>query len=166
MGIIADSQALLKWLRSQDVPADGYYHVYRDDRDGVVDYATRINPLPIPGWADQAGKIGFGLGRFGYGPFGTGDAGGLGFGLGAFGWGLFGWCADLAEFHTPALADGMWRFGILGFDAAGNAAGSGTEVDVVLAGTPAPPGVPTASSYDDDTDTLTLAWSLSPDDEG
>jgi len=168
MGIIAQAQAELTWMQAQSVGVRGHYDVFvNDGAGGAVNYSAAINPAPIAAWPDGEGKQGFGRGTFGGGRFGHGDVG-LGFGRGCFGLGRFGFGARRIHHVTRPLADGTWVFAVLAFDAAGNPAApaAGTEVTVALAGEPDPPDDPAATGYDAGTDTLTLEWTLSPDDEG
>ncbi len=166
MPIIAEARIALRWPSQQQVPLDGSFNVYRDDRDGDVDYETPVNGSEIPAWPDGAGKIGAGLGRDGMGADGFGD-GGVGDGLGIAGLGPDGFGAHFLEFPTPLLADGTWELAVVGLDAAANAVTPAViERQASVAGTPGPPGVPEASNYDSGTDTITLQWALSPDDEG
>lgn len=164
MGIVATSRALIRWPTQQSVPLDGSFDIYLDEQ-----FASPINPLPIAAWPDElaGGKIGFGLGGFGQGAFGHGD-GGFGFGEGPFGLGPFGYGAAWLEYITDLLADGLHKFDVIGLDAAGNptSPAGGTQAEITLAGEPAPPGRPQADSYDQGTDTLTLSYALSADDEG
>jgi hypothetical protein len=165
--ILAHAQARLRWPRGQDVPLGGGYNVYAGPSGAGVDYDSPLNAAPIPAWPDLTGNTGDGLGRDGDGPDGVGG-GGLGDGMGLDGGGPDAVGALAMEFLTEPLADGDWLFAVLPVDAAGNAADSPADVEaaLALAGEPAPPGAPTADAYDGDTDTLTLEWDLSPDDEG
>ena len=166
MSIIAKSLALLRWPDSQAAPLGGSYDVFRDNRDAAVDYGSAINPSPIAAWPDGAGKIGAGLGPAGSGPAGYGH-GGVGCGMGGAGMGMAGFGAAMREFTTPPLLDGGWLFAVVASDPAGNAATpAAVEAAATLAGDPAPPGIPLASGYDLGTDTLTVEWPLSADDEG
>ena len=163
MGIEATSKALLRWPQQQDIPLTATFGVYRSAAGGgAVDYDSEINPAQIDAWPDGVGKVGFGLGAFGGGPFGLGH-GGVGFGLGMFGLGAFGYDVAPVEFTTGDLADALYVFSVAAADRAGNVeTASAITVDVVLAGEPAPPTDAEASSYDG---TLVLAFSLSADDD-
>ena len=167
MGIIAKSRALVRWLQRQSVPLGGWYNVYGDGgAGGGIDYGSPVNPRPLAAWPDGEGKIGAGLGPAGQGPAGTG-LGGVGAGYGAAGLGPAGIGVAAMSLVTPLLSDGDYTFCAVPFDPAGNADTPASETaEVLLAGEPKPPGVPQADSYDDETDTLTLSWALSPDDEG
>ena len=166
MTIIADSaQVLIRWIPDQAINLGGFFHVYKDDRDTVVDYTARINPSAIDAWPDAAGKMGFSLGPFGDGPWGFG-AGGVGFGSGEWGYGPFGFDANWLTFTTPELTDGDWTLGVVSFDAATNPspAAGGTEATATVAGEPEPPQSIVAASYA--AETLVMTLGLSPDDEG
>ncbi len=176
MGIQADSaRATIRWPRQQEVPPGGTFNVYKNDgADGAIDYDTAINLRPIPAWpAGAEGKIGFGIGRFGENAFGF-DGPGMGFGQGCFGLGYFGIGADWIRFTTPPLADGTpplddeaYEFAAVGTDEAGNETTPATEtVSLALAGPPDPAADLAADSYTSGTDTLSLAWTLSADDDG
>lgn len=166
MGIIAQAQVAAGWPEQQEIPADGTVAIYHGLGAGAIDYNTPVNASPIPAWLDREGKFGAGLGPAGEGNAGFGS-GGPGAGLGAAGLGEAGFGADLQQFITPEYPDGPHRFAAVGLDAAGNEV-TPAEIlaSVTLAGVPDPPGAPTASAYDNGTDTLTLNWSLSKDDEG
>jgi len=166
MAIIADSaQVLIRWIPDQALNLGGFFHVYKDAQNGVVDYSARINPSAIAAWPDSAGKMGAGLGRAGYGPAGFGE-GGLGAGLGACGYGPAGFDANWLTFTTPKLADGDWTFAVAAFDAAENPspAAGGTEAEATLAGEPEEPASLVAETYA--AGVLTMTLGLSPDDEG
>lgn len=186
MGIIANSSALLRWPQQQHVPLGGSFNVYGDGRSGTVDYARALNARPLPAWPDGEGKIGLALGGLGNGGLGWGD-GGAGLGMGALGLGLLGFGAALIEWRTEPLADGTHTFGVVGLDVAGNKGQPGLglglglglgrlgygvgipaeiELSVALAGTPGRPTNLAATAYKSGTDTLTLGWTLSADDEG
>ncbi len=160
MGIVAEAQVDIRWPQSEKVGLRGWYNVYLDGN-----YASAINPSPIPAWPDGEAWRGFGMGAFGAGQFGFGDVG-MRFGCYRFGMGRFGFGAMMMSFKAPKIADGAHTFNVVGFDEAGNAASpsGGYPASVTVAGTPKPPGTPTAESYVQGTDTLTLAWPLSGDD--
>lgn len=163
MSIVARSRAVLTWPASAALGPGGYYRLYTDDRDGAVDYDTPVSRR-IPAGPVGADGGGWGAGRWGAGPWGTGDAGGMGYGGGGWGYGGWGYGAPAVTARTPLLADGDWRVGLRAFDRHGNPSAAGAEVDVTLAGEPAPAGDLRATAYDDGTDTLTLTWTLSADD--
>lgn len=163
--IVAASRAQIRWLEPQGVPPDGYYHVYRDDRDGTVVYDAghRITPRAIAAWPDMIGRAGLGVGPLGAGPLGIGQPDGPGLGNFPLGLGLIGIGADYRQVYTPALRDGTWTFAVASYDAAGNAATpAAVTVSVALAGTPA---APTNAAAEDAAGDVKLTWTLSPDDE-
>jgi len=163
--INAHTRVRLRWVTDPAVDMGGSFNVYHDDTDGSINYAARINNLPIEAWPERRGTFCFGRGRFGRGPFGRGD-GGYGFGRGMFGRGPFGHGADVLEFITPKLIDGNYDFAVCGVDKAGNVETPATiEKELELAGTPAPPTDLTVTGYTKGTDTITLGWSLSEDDQ-
>ena len=166
MGIVADAQVELNWAQQQDVPVDGAFNVYSAPAGQALGYSNRLNASAIPAWPDGEGKIGWGLGGWGADPWGLGPAG-LGFGGGGWGGDCWGIGAEPMSFDTVQLDDGAYQFAVVGLDAPGNQV---TPADMIVtatvAGTPAPPGVPEPTDYDDGTDTLSLAWALSADDEG
>ncbi len=166
MSIVADAQVEVRWPQQQAVPLGGWYDIFGDAKSGAVDYGTPLNPGRIPAWPDDNAKIGAGLGRAGMGVAGYGD-GGMGAGLGGAGLGMAGFGAEVISYITGALADGTHTLAVVGFDPAGNkVTPADLETEIAVAGVPAPPGVPTATNYDNGSDTLTLNWALSPDDEG
>jgi len=163
--IVARSRAQISWLEPQGVPPDGYYHVYRDGRDGTVVYDAdhRVTPEKIDAWPDMIGKLGWGLGGWGLGGWGVGEPAGQGWGVGPWGVGPWGLGARYREITTPKLLDGTWTFAVVSYDAAGNAtAPVATTVSVALAGTPA---APTNAAAEDDSGDVKLTWTLSADDE-
>jgi len=166
MGIIATSQAVIRWPQQQEIEPGGYYNVYADARDGVIDYATPCNAAPKVAWPENAGRVGDGLGPDGSGADGYGY-GGIGDGAGADGYGWDGFGAALLAVTSGPLADGTWLFAVVGYDAAGNpsSAAGGTTAQATLAGTPEPPASIEANSYDDVTGTLAMTLGLSADDE-
>lgn len=164
MSIVADSKAVLTFSQQQQVLLGGKFNVYRDNRDGNVDYVTALPTCPIEAWPDGEGKIGDGLGPDGQGADGFGH-GGVGDGLGADCLGMDGFGASLINFITPLLDDGTWEVAVVGIDAAGNKVTPATiEQQVALAGTPDPPSDLETDSYNAGTDTLTLTYDLSDDD--
>ena len=168
MGIIAqNSRARLQWPQDQTVPIGGYYNVYLGDRNGgAIDYGSPVNPRRIPAWPNNAaGKTGFGLGQFGSGACGYAD-GGEGWGQNAWGIGRFGFDAKYLNYLTDELADGTYNAAVVGYDPAGNASTGNAEYEIALAGDPEPPGVPSPDNYTQVTDTLTLSFPPSDDDEG
>jgi len=164
--IAARSRAEIRFAEPQGVAPGGYYHAFRDDRDGTVvfDGDHRVTAAPIPAWRDLQGRHGFGIGPFGSGPFGIGEAAGPGFGNFPFGVGPFGVGGQLVSIRTPKLADGTWTFTVVSYDAAGNATTPpAAEASVALAGTPRPP---TNAAAEDDSGDVKLTWTLSADDDG
>jgi len=170
MGIVAHSAARIRWPAQQQAPLDGAFGVYRDDgAGGGIDYGTACNADPIPAWPDGEGKMGAGLGPAGSGAAGYGYGAYLpGAGEGAAGLGMAGFGADWHEWITADLADATYLFAVVGLDAAGNLSETPADVlaAVTLAAAPDPPGVPSPTAYEKATDTLTLNWPLSGDDEG
>ena len=165
MAIVARSSALLRWPQQQHVPLGGSYNVYGDAATGTVNYSTALNVRPIPAWPDGEGKVGLGLARCGYSGLGWGD-GGPGLGVGGLGLGLLGYGALLHVWRTGPLADGTHKLAVVGLDPAGNKTTPATiEQSVALAGTPRKPTNLAASAYDSETDTLTLTWTISKDDD-
>jgi len=170
MGIVAKSAARIRWPAQQQVPLNGAYRIYRDDgAGGGIDYDTPCNADPIAAWPDGEGKMGAGLGPAGSGAAGYGYGAYLpGAGEGAAGLGMAGFGADWHEWITAELADATYLFAVVGLDAAGNLSETPADVlaAVTLAAAPDPPGVPSPTAYEKGTDTLTLGWPLSADDEG
>jgi hypothetical protein len=165
MGIQAKNTAVLRWPQQQALLPGSTYDVFRDDCNGLVDYDRRINPSPIPAWPEGEGKLGFGLGPFGMDPFGLEGINGLGFGQGAFGLGFFGFEVVPVDHYVTPLRDGLWRFGVLAVDPAGNVSES-VEDEAAIVGAPEPPAKIAAADYALVGDRLTLDVGLSADDEG
>lgn len=162
--IIADAQVEVNWPQQQGVPLGGWYDVFGDGKTGSVNYSSPLNADKIEAWPDDEAKIGAGLGRAGMGVAGYGD-GGMGAGLGGAGLGMAGFGAEVMTYTTPELADGTHKLAVVGFDPAGNAVTpADLEEEIAVAGVPEPPGVPEATAYDNGSDTLTLGWALSADD--
>ncbi len=166
MAILARSNLRLAWPMEQTVPAGGSYRVHRDNADGVIDF-TRDAARPVPAWPDRSFKFGWGVGRWGVGRWGQGAAGGFGWGVGRWGFGPWGQGAVSLSAEVQNLVDGTYRLAVVAQDAQGNRNTDSAPVVVVAAsGVPRPAGVPRVASYSSTTDTLTLAWALSPDDQG
>ena len=164
MGLIAEAQVELSWPQRQAVPLGGHYDVYADGQTGEVDFSAKLNALPVEAWPGAVGKRGFGLGLFGAGMFGFGNIC-LPFGEGRFGMGRFGFGARMHEFLTGPHADGDWRFAVVAVDPAGNPVepAGAIEAAASVAGSPAAPSDLAATAWEDET--LTLEWTISPDDE-
>ena len=160
MNIKARSQALVKWAMPQGVDIDGFCRVYKDARDGNVDYDNPISP-DIPAWPDGIGKLGLGAGPMGSGQLGRGTTEGYGMGIGPMGLGPMGVGGLWRLFRTDLLRDGNWKFGVKTFDKAGNSAAATTTVAQTLAGTPAPPTKLIAGLDGGD---VKISWTLSIDD--
>jgi hypothetical protein len=106
-------------LRSQTLPMEATANVYCDNGTGLIDYATPLNPVPIPIWPCRQDKAGLGMAQFGAGDFGYDSAAAVGFGKGSFGHGQFGLDADAIEWISPPLPLGRYRFGVAVADAEG-----------------------------------------------
>ena len=168
MAIIAqNARSRIRWPQNQSVPRGGRYDAFMGDAaGGAIDYGSRINRRSIPAWPNHAPeKIGDGMGPDGSGLDGFGS-GGVGDGRGADGLGMDGFGAKLLEHLTDEMPDGTYNFAVVGYDPAGNASTGNLDDEAVLAGTPEPPGGPTADSYVQGTDTVTFSWPLSDDDTG
>ena len=164
--IIATSRADVRFAEPQGQLPDGYYHAFRDDRDGTVvfDDDHRLTPRPLDAWPDLIGKRGLGIGPLGAGPLGIGEPTGPGLGGGALGVGPLGVGGLMRSLTTPPLADGDWTFAVVSYDAAGNAATPpAAAATVTLAGIPKPPTAPAAEN---DSGDVKLTWTLSADDDG
>ena len=91
-----------------------------------------------------------------------------GFGLGGFGEGGFGRSATLYTWESENLASGLWQFGVVPYDSAGNIRGVGQTATVAIAQAPRPPaamadGSRLAAQYSGpQTSLLTLTWLPSP----
>jgi len=163
--INAHTRVRLQWPTDPAVELGGSFNAYHDEADGAINYTSSINNLPIEAWPEGRGALGFGRGRFGRGPFGRGD-GGFGFGRGWFGRGPFGHGAKMLQFITPELIDGDYKFAVCGVDKAGNVETPATiEEELTLAEEPEPPTNLTVTGYVKGTDTLTINYALSADDE-
>ena len=149
MGILATTgRALIQWIASHAVPIGGWYDVYSNGGAGAVDYDTRLNAVAIEAWPDGgSGKIGWGRGPWGRGKWGRGGR----------------W----TYFRTPKQTDGTYTFAVVGRDLAGNGVTPATEeISVTIAATPrAIPAAAEATAWNAGTDTLSVGWALSPDDE-
>jgi len=163
VSIVATSRVRLSWPAEQHVPLGGRYYVYGGI--GSVGYASPLAG-PLPAWPRPQTKIGFGLGSFGGGAWGVGDADGVGFGMGHFGYGPFGIGGESLSVDLAHLADGTWHFAVCGCDAAGNVeTPAAVTTNIALAGQPAPPSRLRATAYSaGGGGTLSLAWTKSSDD--
>ena len=167
MAIIAtDARVEVQMPAQPDADADGTIELFANDGDGgAIDYNTPI-AAAIDAWPSTARGTGAGLGAAGQFAAGLGAVGvGAGEFFAGFGFAGFG-IATLAVI-SKRMADGTYNVAAVAYDAAENASDEPHETDgVAMAGTPKPPGDPTADDYDDGSDTLTLGWLLSADDEG
>ena len=158
----------MRWPTQQGVGADGWFDAFASPPGSTtVDYSTGINARPIAAWPEDlvGGKIGYGLGLYGDGAYGAGS-GGFGYGQGPYGRGGYGFGAKWLEFVTNALADGVYTFGIIACDEAGNplTPAAGTEATVLLAASPKPPTSVAAAAWDG-AGKLTMTLGLSVDDD-
>jgi len=166
--IIAQAKATLSWPPAGGLAPDGFYKIAHNggtygaavDTDSPL--PQRIRPRP----PDGRYTAGYGYGPYGLGGYGHGSAG-VGYGNGPYGAGPYGRGTVTLQATTPPLDDGEYSFSVLAYDAAENVAVAGlAEADLALAGTPDPPADAEASAYDDGADTLTVEFTLSPDDSG
>ena len=164
--ITAKSRAQIRFAEPQGVAPGGYYHAFRDDKDGAVvfDADHRVTASAVPAWPDLQGRMGLGVGPLGSGPLGLGEPDGPGLGGFPLGVGPLGVGGQLVVIRTPMLLDGTWTFTVVSYDAAGNAATPpAAEATAALAGTPRPP---TNAAAEDDSGDVKLSWTLSADDDG
>lgn len=144
-------------LRSQELPMDGTAHIYYDAGTGVIDYTTSLTDEPIRIWPARQDKAGFGMSRFGRGDFGYDSSAAVGFGMGSFGNGQFGLDADVIEWISPPLQEGVYRFAVKVFDSAGKES-SATESDEVAVIPGARPAESmSVSAYERQTNRLVLS---------
>lgn len=166
--INARTEVLLRWPHDQAVAADAVYHVHANDgAGGAMEYDTAINPQPIPAWADGAEhRASWYRGDWYNDPWYAG--------VDPTSWYRAPWyrgdwyrgAAGMVHYTTDALADGDWEFAVVAEDPAGNkTTPAAVTAEITLAGTPQPPTNLQAAAYDDGTDTLTLTWTLSTDDQ-
>jgi len=164
--IIAKAKVLLTFPAQHQVPPGGYYHVFHRISGGSWDWsaAARINPEPIEAWPD-GDHPGRGYGARGQTPRGLPSMA-MPRGSGPRGSGPRGFDTFNLEFTTDWYDDGDHEFAVVGYDKAGNATTPATAIGTVtLAGEPIPPSNFSADSYDSGTDTLSVSWTLSPDDQ-
>jgi hypothetical protein len=119
-------------LRSQGLPIDAVAEVYFDGGTGEIDYSEALSHRPIKIWPSRLDKAGFAMSRFGEGDFGYDSAGAVGFGKGSFGNGQFGLDADVIEWVSPALADGVYKFAVIITDSAGKQSASSQSGEVIV----------------------------------
>ncbi len=170
MAIIAEDARIEVQMPAQpDLPERGDGGTIKlfanDGAGGAVDYETPIAG-DLAAWPSTARGTGAGLGAAG--EFAAG-LGAVGVGAGEFfaGFGFAGFGIAALVVISKRMADGTYNVAAVAYDAAGNASGAPHETDgVVIAGTPKPPGKPTAEAYESGSDTLRLGWLLSGDDEG
>lgn len=161
MTISARNNVDLRWAQQQAVPLDGTYSVYGGI--GAVSYAAALLSS-IPAWPSPSAKCGWGLGTWGGGAWGIGQ-GGLAWGEGNWGLGTWGQIGGSLSISLADLADGTWKFSIVGADGVGNVVTpAAAEATIILAGTPRPPTTARAS-YVAGTGIVTIFWTKSPDDQ-
>lgn len=124
---VCNGRVRLSLLRSQELPSSATAQVYFDNGTGTVNYDEPLSDEPIRIWAAWQDKAGFGMSCFGAGDFGFDGAAAVGFGRGSFGIAQFGLDADVIEWVSPPLADGVYKFGVKVTDERGNTS-SGVEV--------------------------------------
>lgn len=140
------SRVRLSWVGgvylSDDLEA---FRVYQGvTAGGAVDYDAVVATVP----ASTAGVVGGGYGTGGYGTGGYGAS------------------AMNYSWTSGVLSSGVWEFGVIPVDTAGNE-GTPEEITATIAGPPRPPaanaaGARLTAAYDDGTAEVTLTWAASP----
>ncbi len=138
-------------------PADKWIiYLGRDDQAETAIQAHQQDFYPgriyCGGWGWYWGKGGWGYN--GYDCAGWGNTWGLG---------QWGFDCEMLTWTSEPLAPGDYFLKIVIADAFGNISPA-QESTVALAAPPRPASSPLVTSYDDQSDTLTLGWTLSPDD--
>lgn len=146
-------------LRSQSLPIDAEAEVYFDGGTGEIDYSEALSREPIRIWPSRRDKAGFAMSMFGEGDFGYDSAGAVGFGRGSFGNGEFGLDADVIEWVSPALADGVYKFAVIITNSAGNQSTSSLSGEVTVISQAQPAEHLGISSFDKITNNLVLSVS-------
>lgn len=166
MGIVANNaKATIRWATNVTIGPEGFFRIFAaDNPGGAVNFAKPIIARPSAAWPKGCYPGGLGAGPLGAGGLGHGYRG-FGLGNGPLGRGPLGRGCKMLKQTGPKMKDGLRKFCVVGYDAAGNAdpAGDRTEGEITLAGTPEPPGIPTATWT---AGTLTMEWNLSTDDSG
>jgi len=103
-------------LREQKLPAKARAEIYFDNGTGQIDMANPINGEMLRIWPMREDKAGFGMSGFGLSDFGHDWSAATGFGKGCFGIGQFGCDADLFEWLSGQLSEGVYKFAIKIFD--------------------------------------------------
>ena len=109
-----------------------------------------------PSWRDKAG---FGMCGFGISDFGFDSAAAVGFGKGSFGHGGFGLDADTAEWTSPPMPAGAYRFGVKVSDGSGNESDGSETGQVTVTPAARPVEHVTITSFDKQTNQLVLSVS-------
>ena len=143
-------------LRSQGLPIDAVAEVYFDGGTGEIDYSEALSCGPIRVWPSRWDKAGFAMSMFGEGDFGYDSAGAVGFGRGSFGNGQFGLDADVIEWVSPVLADGVYKFAVIITDSGGNQSASSQSGEVTVISQARPAEHLSVSSFDKVTNQLVL----------
>ena len=143
-------------LRSQNLPSDATAEIYFDNGTGVVDYSQPLSNRPIRIWPAWQDKAGFGMSRFGAADFGYDSAAAVGFCKGSFGHGQFGLDADVIEWTSPPLIDGVYKFGVKITDRAGNKSNASETEPITVISAARPAEQVSISSFDKQTNELVL----------
>jgi len=144
---------IVSWPKRGTIPLGSKVAIFGDGGTGEMDYE---NPLAIREvWEGETEKWGWGLDEFGQGDFGYSGTGSIGWGRGAMGRGEFGFDAEMQEFESETLTEGIYKFGIRTTDRLGNLAEEGDEVTVWVDPLPGEPQV-SIESYDEQDDKLIL----------
>lgn len=168
----------IRWAPQAGVPAGGYYHVFRGSVGGGAvqfDADHRLSPSPVPAWSggrqptwwddEQLAASWWSLGGswWNWSPLSWWNYAGDWWNHPGSWWlGLFG----EYEIKSSLLPDGQYKVAVVSYDPAGNADTAGADQQTVtIAADPQPATDLAASAYDSGTDTLTLTWTLSEDDQ-
>ncbi|MHC4212162.1 MAG: hypothetical protein ACYSWP_02195 [Planctomycetota bacterium] len=149
----------IRLLRRQVSPYRGTLQIYYNGGSGAVDYNNVISESPFNIWRQWQDKGGFGLCCFGESDFGYDSSAAIGFGKGSFGRGEFGVDAEIFEWVSGLLEQGVYKFGVKVLDESGNT-GSATESEEITVIPGASPAEEVnVSSFDKEINQLVLSVS-------
>jgi hypothetical protein len=149
----------IAFLRSQGLPIGAKAEIYFDVGTGEIDYSEALSRRPLGIWPSQRDKAGFAMSRFGEVDFGYDSAGAVGFGMGSLGNGRFGLNADVIEWVSPVLKDGVYRFAIVIRDSYGNISASSQSGEITVISPARPAEHLNVASFDKATSRLVLSVS-------
>jgi hypothetical protein len=151
------SRVKLRLVRSQSLPLGSVIQIYSDNGSGTIDYGNPVSIEPLRVWPSFYDKAGFGMCEFGKSDFGFDSAAAVGFAMGNFGYGQFGLDADVIEWTSEPLSKGIYKFAAKIIDKNGCQSDAVETGPIAVIDTAIPAAELDISSYDTQTNKLTLS---------